>query len=429
LLVLLVALALAFGLGVARLFQLRFEAGDLYPPYSSLRADPLGTRAFFEALKGLEEISVQRFTSPLNKLPVGRDTTLLVLGGAPQSMEESTEDEYTKLERFMSDGGRIVISLSPVNSRPWNIDPREASEVKKQKTKSRRAPPDKKENSGDSDKTDADSSHPNARPEDGDKGVPGERMIALKQRWGVEFGYAELPKNPDGGFRSVEARTESDPDLPSPVLWHTALYFDNTPTNWNVLYSREKHPVIIERRFGRGTLVFSADSYFLSNEALLKNRYPRLLAWAVGPNTRVIFDETHLGVIEEPGVAALIRRYHLHGFVAGLLLLAGLFVWRNTTAFNPARPAAGGRFSADSIVGRDSLAGFVNLLCRGIPPANVLFLCFTEWKKARNPGALNSKTRVERVTQVIELEKSAPASQRNPVDAFRRISQILAERS
>jgi hypothetical protein len=71
----------------------------------------------------------------------------------------------------------------------------------------------------------------------------------------------------------------------------------------------------------------------------------------------------------------------------------------------------------------------VNLLCRGIPPANVLFLCFTEWKKARNPGALNSKTRVERVTQVIELEKSAPASQRNPVDAFRRISQILAERS
>src|SRR2546427_9645317 len=50
-LVLLLVLLAVFVLGVGRLFQLRFEAGDVYPPYSSLRADPLGTKALFESLE------------------------------------------------------------------------------------------------------------------------------------------------------------------------------------------------------------------------------------------------------------------------------------------------------------------------------------------------------------------------------------------
>ena len=37
-------------LGLIRLFKLRFEAGDVYPAYSSLRSDPLGTMAFYESL-------------------------------------------------------------------------------------------------------------------------------------------------------------------------------------------------------------------------------------------------------------------------------------------------------------------------------------------------------------------------------------------
>ena len=33
---------------------LRFESGDVYPVYSSLRSDPLGTRAFYDSLEDLE---------------------------------------------------------------------------------------------------------------------------------------------------------------------------------------------------------------------------------------------------------------------------------------------------------------------------------------------------------------------------------------
>ena len=39
----------AFLYGVARLYALRFEVGDVYAPYSTYRADPLGTGALYEA--------------------------------------------------------------------------------------------------------------------------------------------------------------------------------------------------------------------------------------------------------------------------------------------------------------------------------------------------------------------------------------------
>ncbi len=39
-----------FVTGLIQLILLRFESGDVYPPYSSLRADPLGCKALYESL-------------------------------------------------------------------------------------------------------------------------------------------------------------------------------------------------------------------------------------------------------------------------------------------------------------------------------------------------------------------------------------------
>ena len=44
------AIAALFFYGVIELLIARFEAGDVYPPYSSYRSDPLGSRAFYEGL-------------------------------------------------------------------------------------------------------------------------------------------------------------------------------------------------------------------------------------------------------------------------------------------------------------------------------------------------------------------------------------------
>ena len=63
---LMLALAL-FAFGLVQLFRWRFEAGDVYPPYSSLRTDPLGTQALFESLQAIRGVSVERNYQPLDR--------------------------------------------------------------------------------------------------------------------------------------------------------------------------------------------------------------------------------------------------------------------------------------------------------------------------------------------------------------------------
>ena len=70
LLTLLLALLLAVGFcsGLARLFTLRYESGDVYPPYSTLRADPLGAKGIYEAVGQLRGVETRRNFQPLKKL-------------------------------------------------------------------------------------------------------------------------------------------------------------------------------------------------------------------------------------------------------------------------------------------------------------------------------------------------------------------------
>ena len=424
LLVLLPVLLVVFGLGVGRLFELRFEAGDVYPPCSSLRADPLGTKALFEGLEILRGMSVERFFQPLDKLREGRRTTLFVLGAQAFDMDYSTEDEYKKLEQFMFDGGRIVISFAPANTKPWATRRAQAKQEKKTKDKPFQKEEQKSDGPGDEESVPHKKKHPAGDEED----WPGMKLISLKERWNVSFNYEDLPKDADDVYHSVLARKKADLDLPASVVWHTALYFERPGANWNVIYARDNQPVLIERKFGSGSLVFSADSYFVSNEALRNERHPKLLAWLAGRNTTVLFDETHLGVLESPGIAALVRKYRLHGLVLGLALLAGLFVWKNTASFVPPYDEDMVETRNDAVAGRHSAAGFVNLLRRSISSAEVLSVCFAEWKKARAHGRADLNARMERIAAEIAEEQAKSAREKNPVESYRRITRILTER-
>ena len=70
-LLLLLICAAAFGFGLFQLFKLRYEVGDVYPQYSSLRSDPLGTMIFYESLEQFPHLSVRRDFSANNQLPGG----------------------------------------------------------------------------------------------------------------------------------------------------------------------------------------------------------------------------------------------------------------------------------------------------------------------------------------------------------------------
>ena len=108
-----VALMLVFFsllVGVSHLFILRFQAGDIYPVYSSLRSDPLGSRAFYDSLENFNEFSVQRNYNFLHSLNIGPDDVLFYLGADIPGSDRLPARISKDLDRLTESGGRLVIS-------------------------------------------------------------------------------------------------------------------------------------------------------------------------------------------------------------------------------------------------------------------------------------------------------------------------------
>ena len=184
---------------------------------------------------------------------------------------------------------------------------------------------------------------------------------------------------------------------------------------------------MMDRSWGKGSIVLCSDSYLVSNEAMQEQRHPELLAWLIGPSSRVIFDETHLGVAERPGVMTLIRRYRLAGVLGALAIVAGLFIWKNGASLVPKRDV---REIVDlaSPEGHDVTAGLSNLLRRSIAPGQVTAVCVAEWTRSSGQEPGISAEKRKRIKEVVQGEQSRPAGRRDPAGAYRMICAILAER-
>jgi len=397
--ILILACAAAFIFGVVQLFKLRFEVGDVYPAYSSLRSDPLGAMAFYESLAQLPRISVRRDHSSANKLPEGKDTTYLHLASRTSDWDWQPEELWKEINAFTLNGGRLAITFYPERGKPFRPFARQTQP-----------------------------GNPSQQKQGGKKkkGRPKEDRAferdTLKERWGVEFDYAKLNMGDANTYEPAEVLKQSELPLPESLAWHSATIFTNLDQTWRTIYARGTNPVVIERRFGKGTVVMATDSYFLSNEAMREDRHADLLAWFVGPNRHVIFDEAHHGIMDTSGVATLIRNYRLHGVAAALLVLAALFIWKNSVSLVPPHPD---EQSPSHVAGKDAAAGFVNLLRRNIPARDVLSVCFAEWTKSLYQGRYYTITAVSEAQAVMEAELKRPERQRDPVKAYQTISRIL----
>lgn len=410
-LLLLLGCAAVFTFGLVRLFQLRFEVGDVYPAYSSLRSDPLGTMAFYESLGELPGISTRRDLSTQNRLPEEPHTVYLQLAASGYDWDRVPADLSHELDAFLARGNRLVITFFP---QTWSYEfhnnaDNETNSVKsaQARAKDEKMTPDKparkKKN----------------KPDDEDRGVD------LTERWGFGTDFIKLTQA-DDAYEPARVVNKTDLPLPRALDWHSGLVFTNLDSAWRVIYARGTNAVVIERRFGKGSVVMATDSYFVSNEAMETDRHADLLAWLIGANQNAVFDEAHFGIVETSGVAMLMRKYRLHGLAAGLLLLAGLFIWKNASSLVP--PHAD-QERPDYIAGKDSAAGFVNLLRRSIAPRDLLPVCFAEWKKSAGSAGKYSAARRQQAEAAFQAEKSLPPKDRNSIAFYKNICSILGTRN
>ena len=425
-----------FMLGVLKLFSLRFEAGDVYPAYSSLRSDPLGSRAFYSSLENINDAGVSRNYHQLQTLEFKQNTAFFIIGSSVFDSDSVSAEWFQVFERLTNAGGRLVLSFLPVEKKPanWRM-PRCAAPKKETKdgdnAKQKDAPGDNRnlskpqvpENALDA---------PAKEDEKLEKG-PGpsapenqRNCVSLKEKWGLAFAFGEKPVDKAVNARDALSRAHLK-GMPQTISWHTALYFDDLDDTWRVIYAAENRPVIVEKSYGRGTLVLSADSFFLSNEALRSERHPELLAWTLGQSATVVFDETHFGIFKHPGVLSLIKKHRFHWFIFAVAVLALLFIWKNSVYFVPPPKRSPAQPGGDFISDRDSTQGLISLLRRNIPARQLLQVCTREWERTIQPQKRFRNDQLAKIKSAYQMVTTRGPKFIDPVAGYRRISKIISK--
>ncbi len=246
-------------------------SGEVYPPYSSLRTDPLGAKALYESLAELPGLQVSRSYKERASIDPGK--VLLVLGVDSPSWAVSKKETLDEYEMLLDRGGRLVLAFVPA--------------------------------------------HPIRTPES---------TGALQKQWDVRPIFSEpsgdsaasdIPKQSALSFAAGPAWTVLESDGDRAEIVERAL------GRGTVVLIADGFPLsnqgLAETGAGDASPARSAD----------------LIAKILGPARSVVFDENHFGIAETGSVATLARKYRLEGALAVLLLVAALFIWRNASSFLP----------------------------------------------------------------------------------------------
>jgi hypothetical protein len=357
-----VAIFLVIGV---QMFKVRAEVNRAYPEYSSFRADPKGYRILFETLSRLPSIHVERSVQPLKEVPSGNGKILVVAGLPPGG---APAEETKLLNDWMTNGGTLVAAFS---ARQFDSN---------------------QENQKD--------------------------PLPSESKWL----HDEVGKIESWGIRILLSKQNLTAQLQSNVFadqssWAGRFYIQPTKSDWDVLAKARDLPVVLQQRFGAGKLILLADSYPLSNIALAAHRNAALISWLFPEHSTVIFDETHFGIVDHPGIIGLARRYGLDGAFVVILGLAVLYLWASRYTLRPVR-----RIRAEfepAVRGAGGNEIFTNLLRRTLPTADLCAVCLQIWKQkgptnqtkqARLENLINAlpatTSQVERYNQIVKLHHS-----------------------
>jgi hypothetical protein len=445
---------LLFFFALVRILLLRYERGDVYPAYSTLRADPLGTRAYYEALDSVKGYSPERGFTFLHQELAEKPASVFYLGFDSEEISSFSKEEVAQLDAYVQQGGRVILTMSPSEGSTVS-----AAEKRKMKAENeaKKDTSDKKADDSSSEKADDATDDTQTAQEKyereelrkekedyqkySDPNPPPSAFHyhrSLAALWG--FGWDnqhETVEKKDSAQNSSDASvsTEEIPKekpevmatynglghMETSVPWKSALYFVRLEPAWLPLYYAKSQPVLIRRNWGKGEIIVASDSYFLSNEALRNNRPPLLLSYLAGPPGVLVFDETHLGTQQQEGVMFLMNQFRLEGYLYGALAVMVLFLWRNSCPLVPPLARDPKRLGG-TVSGKDSRSGLVNLLRRNLGMKEILPASFAEWKRTVTPAQSHLKEKMEAMNETL-----SSANLKNPeqiIQTYHRLREI-----
>ena len=414
-------------LGLVRLFSLRFSSGEIYPVYSTLRADPLGAKLFYQSLEHSGILtSVDRHFTKLDELDYPPDTTFVIL--AAQERFDFTHD---RIERgmaasffsLMHGGGRVALSYSPYfhYDAPTRDDEEENEEDDEVEVMLAEAGTTNVVMLGTNVVTLGTNLCCEASEATNTVASAFLSNTLHTAAWlGFETGYVRRPDPKTATATRLVELTE----LPATLHCGTDLCFTNLSTAWTTLYAREGHPVVIERRVGEGSLALSTLSYPVSNEALRDDRSSAFLLWFIGNTSHhVRFSERHLGLMHDPNTASLIRKHHLHWPLLGLLATALLLVWQQASSLLPRHDDdASVRASSGS---GDSTQAMTNLLRRSIPGNRIAACCQEQWEESLPPMTRQRDALVEAVRLAQQPKSEGRQGDRHLVERYNETVTVI----
>ena len=401
-----VVCVLLFAAGMGWLFWLRFDAGNLYPPYSSLRSDPLGTQVLYESLMQIRVDGVQRNFRALDQIHLADTHTLLMCGLYGDESRFRGKSWEHILDEVSTHGGRLVLMFRSSSHRSQAKD-------------------DEVEPECDADEPESDSPK---GPKDGNvtQEVPENLDIDISSWLGVfaKLGVS-LETHSEKPETDIAVRTAHAPAfLPEVIPWRTQRYFDLNDPQWQTLYRWQDHPVLVTRPWGAGQVMMATDSYLFSNEALRNDRFSQLLTWVIGPSRTVIMDESHLGLMKQPGIASLLRKYRLQGVVAAVGVVLILLIWRQSIVFvvRPVNPDAGNK---EMETGVDTSEGVMGLMQQHIASKQLLSVCFNAWNGSAAASRVPDDV-MGKIQQVLAGYNEKPHSKKL-ITAYRDICELLKQ--
>lgn len=322
-----ILLILCFLVSASSIMHGRLKKGDVYPRYSSLRHDPMGTSILFDSLRKsgcTVEVLIE------DEFPEVKDPHNAILFILFPTFDLFSNRDVDRIVGFILSGGRVLMTTDDDN------------------------------------------------------------YLMDFFHTGIGLQNTGNDKGKDEGTEEEEEKEEKEKPRTREAIPGTGFDFspDSIPligeefltSGWPravTVLGNGEHDVVLLLSHGKGDIIISSESYVISNESLAKNPPAAFLSWVTGGRTHVLVDEYRHGVLSNKGVSFLLRKYHLYWFIGYLTLIFLLGLWHLLPHFH--RPVP--RESAPDTGTRSSLDGYTQLLTKTIPRRQLLDIAMEQWLK------------------------------------------------